>query len=177
MVLYSIYEGRALLPPPPCEPSLPLKPPISKKSMSGKLRLAPAPGPSDLFEGRLVGFDDLGCLGKRLTCKVCPLAEVLFELGSPFVMSISWVDGVWNEEARKVKSEEGRVKLFTDGLIGDSDGVGTVGGAVKGRAGISVPVAFSAGACAGAAAGAGAEVGAEVGAETCAGTLSITSFL
>lgn len=64
------YEGRALLPPPPWDPSLALKPPTSKKSMRGKLRLDPAPGPSDLFEGRLFGLDDLGCLEKRLTCKV-----------------------------------------------------------------------------------------------------------
>ncbi len=151
------YEGRALLPPPPCDPSLPLKPPISKKSMRGKLRLDPAPGPSDLFEGRLLGLDDLGCLGNRLTCKVCPLAEALFVLGSSFVMSMSWVDGVWNED-RKVKSEEGTV---IDGLGGDSDGVGTVGGAVKGRGGMSAPGVFSAG----------------VGGGTCADTLSATSFL
>jgi hypothetical protein len=83
------YEGRGRLPPPPCDPSLPLRPPISKKSIKGKLRLVPAPGPSDLLEGRLLCLDDLGCLGKRLSCKVCPLAGALFMLGSPLVMSIS----------------------------------------------------------------------------------------
>src|SRR5262249_5930267 len=122
--------GHGLLPPPPCDPSLPFKPPISKKSIKGKLRLDPAPGPSDLLEGRLLGLDDLGCLGKRLTCKVCPLAGALFVLVSPLVMTISWVDGGWNEEDRNVKSEEGTVKLLIGGLVGDSDGVGTAGGAV-----------------------------------------------
>jgi hypothetical protein len=146
---------------------------MSKKSMRGKLRLDPAPGPSDLFEGRLFGLDDLGCLGKRLTCKVCPLAEVLFVLGSSFVMSISWVDGVWNAEDRNVKSEEGMVKLLIDDLVGDSDGFGTVGGAVKGLDGISVPGVFSAGD----GAGGGAGGGAGVGTAACACTLSTTSFL
>lgn len=172
-VLDFLHEGRGLLPPPPPpgDPSLPLKPPMSKKSIKGKLRLDPAPGPSDLFEGRLFGLDDLGCLGNRLTCNVCPLAGALFVLDSPLVMSMSWADGAWCEVDRNVKSEEGTAKVLIDGLVGDSDRVGAVGGAVKGRAGISAPCVLSACACAGACAGAGADAGA------CAGVLSVTSFL